>query len=363
MADDLVRIAVATWGPRCTANGVDPNDFARITGRVERWDDWLDAWCEEAAVHEALGRAALAEGCGLSAGAHLARAAVYYHFGKFLFVHDRERMVAAHRKAVACLDAALPHLEPPGRRIAVPYAGVELAGVLRAPRGEGPFPTVLLLPGLDSTKEELRATEALFLERGLATVAVDGPGQGEAELLLPIEPAFERPGAAMLDALAAQPEVDGDRLAVWGVSLGGYYACRVAAFDPRVRACVTLGGPYDFGAVFDQLPPLTRLAFTVRAGCAGEAAAAKRARELTLEGVAARIRCPLQVVFGGRDRLFPVAQAERLAAEAAGPVDLRVLEDGNHGCANLPAHHRYATADWVARQLGGRLVGPGDPAA
>ena len=59
---------------------------------------------------------------------------------------------------------------------------------------------MVLIPGLDSAKEEFRATEQLFLDRGLATFSVDGPGQGEAEYDLPIRPDWEVPGAAILDA-------------------------------------------------------------------------------------------------------------------------------------------------------------------
>ncbi|MFC7106086.1 alpha/beta hydrolase family protein [Nonomuraea rubra] len=88
---------------------------------------------------------------------------------------------------------------------------------------------MLMLSGLDSAKEEHRVVEQLFLERGLATFAVDGPGQGEAEYDLPIRADWSGPGKALLDALAAEPRIDGSRLGVWGVSLGGYYAPRVAA--------------------------------------------------------------------------------------------------------------------------------------
>ena len=69
-----------------------------------------------------------------------------------------------------------------------------MVGVLRAPRSAGPHPVVILVPGLDSAKEELRPTEQMFLDRGLATFAVDGPGQGEAEYDLPIRPDWEVPG-------------------------------------------------------------------------------------------------------------------------------------------------------------------------
>ena len=121
-----------------------------------------------------------------------------------------------------------------------------------------------MVPGLDSTKEEFRSTEALFLERGLATFSVDGPGQGEAEYDLPIRGDWEVPGQAIVDAVAAQPGIDPERIGVWGVSLGGYYAPRLASGVEQVRACVALAGPYNFGECWDQLPPLTRTAFTAR---------------------------------------------------------------------------------------------------
>jgi 2,6-dihydroxypseudooxynicotine hydrolase len=66
----------------------------------------------------------------------------------------------------------------------------------------------------------------------------------------------------------------------------------------------------------------------------------------------ARIRVPLLVVAGKQDRLIPWQHAERLVAEAAGPTELIMLGDGNHGNMNVAAKHRYRTADWMARQLG-----------
>ncbi len=74
----------------------------------------------------------------------------------------------------------------------------------------------MLIPGLDSAKEEFGAVEQLFLDRGVATLSVDGPGQGEAEYELPIRPDWEVPGAAILDALAAQPGIDPDRIGRMG---------------------------------------------------------------------------------------------------------------------------------------------------
>jgi dipeptidyl aminopeptidase/acylaminoacyl peptidase len=351
--DELVASAISNWAPRFTTNGVAVSDFERITRGLEHWADWCAAWSTVAAEHKALAVEAEAEGRLRSAGQHYAQAAVYYHFAKFLFVQHRIQMRAAHTEAVHCLDAALPYLDPPGRRVEIPFDGGKLVGVLRLPSsGRGPHPLVVMIPGLDSTKEEFRTTEALFLERGVGTFSVDGPGQGEAEYDLPVRADWEKPGSAILDTATGLDGVDPERIAVWGISLGGYYAPRVAAGDRRVRACVALAGPYDFGACWDGLPALTREAFRVRSHLTTDDQAKAHALTLSLEGRAASIRCPLLVVAGKRDRLFPWQDAERLAAEAAaGPATLLLLENGNHGCMNVAAQHRHKTADWVAARL------------
>ena len=181
---------------------------------------------------------------------------------------------------------------------------------------------------------------------------MDGPGQGEAEYDLPIRGDWEVPGQAIVDAVAAQPGIDPDRIGVWGVSLGGYYAPRVASGVDQIRACVALAGPYNFGECWDQLPPLTRTAFTARSFSTDQEQGRERALTLDLTDAATRIRVPLLVVAGKQDRLIPWQHAERLVAEAGGPTELIMLEDGNHGNMNVAAKHRYKTADWMARQLG-----------
>lgn len=349
--DDRVRSAISHWAPRFTTNGVTVADFERITSDLDDWDQWCAAWSAAGAELEALGRTALAEGRTRSAGDHLAQAAVYFHFGKFVLVDDPVQLRAAHDAAVRCLDDALPHLDPPGRRVEIPFEGTRLVGVLRSPSLEQTAPVVVMIPGLDSAKEEFRSTEQLFLDRGVATFSVDGPGQGEVERDLPIRADWSAPGHAILDALATQPEVDVDRVALWGVSLGGYYATRVAAaVGDRVRACVALSGPYDFGACWDRLPPLTRRAFEVRSGAGSDAEARRIASTLSLAGLAGTIPVPLLVVFGRQDRLFPWQHATRLVAEAP-RAELVMLERGNHGCMNVAPQHRPSTADWVAARL------------
>ncbi|MFA6300025.1 MAG: alpha/beta fold hydrolase [Nocardioides sp.] len=350
--DERVASAVAHWGPRFTLNGVTASDFERVTAGVRSWPEWCAAWVAAGSEIEDLGREGLEAGRSRTAGELLAMAAVYHHFGKFVFVEDVEQMRAAHARAVACLDDALPHLDPPGRRLEIPFEDSHLVGVLRRPARKGPHPVVVLLPGLDSTKEELRSTEQTFLDRGLATLSVDGPGQGEAEYHLRIRGDWAPVAEALWQAVGKQRGLDRDRLGVWGVSLGGYYSARVAsALGERAKACVSLAGPFNFGDCWDGLPALTRDTFRVRSGAATDDEARRIALTLDLTHVAGDLVAPLLVVFGREDRLIPWQHAIRLRDAAAGPVEVLMLEDGNHGCANVAPWHRPRTADWLAEQL------------
>jgi dienelactone hydrolase len=352
--DSRVSAAVSHWAPRFIANGIDYNDFVRVTSAIKSWDTWCRQWCAAGAEHERLGRDALADGRQRSAAAHLSQAAVYYHFAKFMFVNDVDQMRAAHLMAVRCAGDALPHLDPPGERVEIPFDGATVAAVFRRPAGSGPHPAVVLIPGLDSAKEEFRPTEDLFLSRGIATLSVDGPGQGEAEYDLAIRPDWEIPGAAIIDALSSLPGVDASRIGVWGVSLGGYYAARVASGDHRVRACISLCPTYCLGDIWDRLPDLSRAAFTVRSKSVSQDQARQRAGELSMAGRAGLINAPVLVVAGKLDRIFPWQDADRLASEIGPHAELLLLADGNHGCANVVYKHRPYSADWMAGHLKGR---------
>ena len=352
MTDGLLETAIANWGPRFTANGVDASDYARITNVLERWDDWCRAWSSGAEDHLELGAAALEEGRRRSACESFARAATYFHFAKFLFVHDRSQSMVAHARAVAALNQATPLFDTPSSREVIDFKGSQLVALFRTPKASGPHPTVLLIPGLDSTKEEFRDVEQAFLDRGMATFALDGPGQGEAEWTLPLQPEWDEVGEVVLAHMHTMPAIDQARIGVWGVSLGGFYAARLASADLPIRATIALAGPYNLGATWKDLNPLTRHAFEVRSFSSSPEEAEKRAWDMTLEGFAEKISQPLMVIMGKRDRLFPWQDGERLANEARGETTFILLEDGNHGCANVSYRHRPLGADWMATRLG-----------
>lgn len=360
MKDPRVQSAIAHWAPRFVSNGVPLTDFQEVTAGVARWEDWCAAWSARGAVHEEIGRRSLAEGFELSAGEHLSRAAACYHFAKFVFVVDPAQMKAAHARAVECRNLALPLLDPPGERVAIPYEGGLLYGNLRKPAGarEGMRPStarppvVVMCMGLDSTKEEMDSNEAVFLARGMATLAFDGPGQGEGEYDFAIRGDYEAPVKAVVDYVETRKDLDGARVGLWGVSLGGYYAPRAAAFEKRAKACIALSGPFDWAECYDQLPALTRDTFRARSKSESDERARRHAATLTLRDAAKDITCPLFIVAGKQDGIVPWRQGERLAASVSGPVVRCFIEDGNHVANNRVYRYRSQSADWMAHCLG-----------
>lgn len=350
--DEQVQSAIDNWAPRFIANGVDINDFERVTTSVERWDDWCQKWSECGLLHEQMGEKAEAERQYESAAYHYFHAAISYHFGKYLFVQNQDEFRAAHEHVVHDYQKALPFFDFPGEHITIPYEnGAKMYGVLRKPWHTPKPPIVILVPGLDSVKEELHAYGDDFLRRGMAVLAIDGPGQGEMEFAHPLRHDYEVPIHYAINYLEGRPDVDASRIGLMGVSLGGQLVVRAAAFEPRVRATIENCGAYDHAENFGGKPKVTRNAFIHRLKANSEAEALNKLQQFNLRGVAEKVTTPLLVVQGVRDRLVPPEQGKRIAAEAGSNAEIWLFEDGNHVCNNIPFKHRPQQADWMRQKL------------
>jgi pimeloyl-ACP methyl ester carboxylesterase len=353
MSDSDIQAAIAHWAPRFVTQGVDANDFRRVTASITRWDEWLDAWSDNGNLHTSLAEEAASLGRTLTAGQAWMRAALSYHFAKFVWVLDMEKHRIATDKSVNAMRRAHKFLDPSAERIHIPFDGARLVGNLRRPANSTRPNLVILLPGLDSTKEEFFNWENVFLHRGLATFSLDGPGQGESGYSMSLRHDYEIATTATIDALSYREDLNIDRLGIAGVSMGGYYAARSAAQDHRIRAVVTVGGPYDVGSGFAARPEISRAAFTKYSGATSFEEAQIIANKLTLEPVIGNLVAPMLVIFGRMDRLVPYQQAERVVAEAA-HARLVMFEEGNHVCNNLPYRYQPLAGDWMAEQLSGQ---------
>lgn len=353
MSDPMLAETLRDRLPRLFAAGADHNDIQQVLREVKSFDQWPRAWEKLADARMALGAEALEKGRKLSAGAAFQQGALHYHFAQFVLFDDLAlKRHLQHAQRAAFLRAA-PLIRPPARHVQVKFDGAALSGHLRLPDDTGARPAcVMLNPGADSMPEEFYTLENMFLARGLATFSYEGPGQGLVREQLVLRPDYEVPIAALIDALLADGAVDGDRLGIWGRSFGAYCALR-GATDPRIRACVSIGGFYNMGDVWSRMPKGTTDSLGFAMGTESLAAGQDAARAYTLRGVLAGVRCPVLIVHSGQDNVCPVTESQRMIDELGAHGTLALFEDGNHVCDNIPYRVRPLMADWLAERLAG----------
>lgn len=354
----FVEECFEAWTSRFIANGVDGNDLGRLRDRIETWAEWCPAFRDLGEAHAGLGESALDRGDTESAGEHFRAAAMVYHFGSHVWHEDDRLRDETHRLAVECFGRAGPHLDPPVERLeATTAAGFEVVGNLRVPEAgpdgaPGESPVVILLPGLDSIKEELSAYDPYFHARGLATLAVDGPGQGETWYHHGMTDRYHRFISAVIDRLESHDPagVDPGRLATLGVSLGGFYAPQVAAFDDRVDACVGISGPFVVGPASKYQSALHREQFLWACQTDSLVEADEITEAMSLREVIEDLRVPSLMVTGGADTIVHPAETERIAARAPGGEFL-LYEDAGHVCNDIPYEYKPRVADWLRSHL------------
>lgn len=353
--DPLVQEVLDIWFARFVAGQIPLGDITATVSRIGDWSDWGPEWAATATVHEEMGETAWDEGRRVSAVASFITAARCYHLSYFLSVDNQEAHADGLAKMLECHDRVLPYMEPPVEKVSIPFPEANLVGLLSNPAADGPAPVVIVLPGLDSTKETRHGGRGPLLRRGMAVLSLDGPGQGEMSAKLPIRHDYEVAVSAAIDALETREDVDTSRVGLIGGSLGGYYACRAAAFEPRVTAAVANCGPYDWIACWDELPEVTRGAFRQYSWSESDEEAREKAKALDLTGVAPEITQPLIVVHGMLDPLIGVEHAQRIAEEAQNAT-LLTVDDATHGVSNLAYRFAPQVNDWMATQLGGIVM-------
>ena len=364
----LVTKGMAPYG--AVALGEIDEVCERLKPRQHEPDAWREEWCAMGARLEKVAIAAAAAGREHTAGNYYLRAGMYYFTGeRFIPPGDLKREVG--RKALECQHAGLRRRHPNIEPVEVAYEGTTLPALfMKAPGVAGRAPTVVVFDGMDNCKEMSVLLAGLeFAARGMHTLAIDGPGQGESLRLrgLSARHDYEVPGAAAFDHVAARPDVDPARVVVMGYSFGGYYAARVAAFERRYAAGVAFAAlHWDLAAWQREIKrrhdtdPRTTAQSTFHfpwvMGCPDMDAAIEKARGFSLAGVAERIVCPFLVVHAEDDQVVPVASARAMhAAIGAARKELRILTAADGGTYHAQADNRQVgvdyIADWIAAEL------------
>jgi len=225
-------------------------------------------------------------------------------------------------------DAAQYLKRPRLEHVEIPYAGTSLPAIYvhaePVNRG-GPVPAVVFFDGLDITKEiQYFKGVADLVARGIACLVVDGPGNGESIRFrnLYLRHDTEHYATPVFDWLAARPEVDPKRIGVMSISLGGYYAPRAAAYEPRYACCLAWGAQWDYQKIwrerFERLaradtPSLSvahqHIAWVLNASSQDDVL--KRLEPFKLDGVVQKIACPFLMLHGEGDEQIPLAEAQK----------------------------------------------------
>jgi len=210
--------------PRFFAGGMDPCDFLEVMKTMENWDDWIRGITKYANERLALAEEALADNRQLSAGEYFLSAGIYYHFAVLSYFENLEQKAEVKAKSLKAYEKGMGLVKPSVRRLDIPHDSYTMAAHLRLPlTGKAPYPLVFLLPGVDSVKEEYFPFSEVLLKRGLATLAFEGPGQGETRAFAPMVD-YERAFISAFDYISAMPEICEERISIYGRSMGGYLA-------------------------------------------------------------------------------------------------------------------------------------------
>ncbi|RQR24600.1 S9 family peptidase [Burkholderia sp. Bp9142] len=336
---------------RFLADGVHYRDLINIRNEIRDWDDWRKIWSAYAAEAESRGEAALMKDAGVTAADEFFRASLYYHYAQFLYFDDVNVKEKIHKAKTDAFARAAPLLDPPAEIVTFPFRGIDITGYLRTPESLEKPPVVLLIGGLDTTKEDYRSVSDICLKRGMATLAFDGPGQGETVFKMRTIPDFEAAISAAIDYLETRPEVDTGRIGIVGRSMGGYFAPRAASVDRRIKVLVAWGAVYDL-LPMDQHTPPNRTALTFITGKANAKEAEDYLSFLNLQGYADRITVPTLVIHGGLDRVTPFYNAEKLLADIKSEhIETMLLMDSGHCCHDKSHIVRPAIGDFLARYI------------
>lgn len=320
---------------------------------AEFWQVWMERW---SALGETHARAADRAASARTARHYNRAAAACFHWAEFMYFADGEAKRALRalvrerfRRSVDVRALALTEGTIAWRGTTIPYYLLWPG----AAEPSSPVPCMILSNGLDSVTEvEMVALAEPLLERGIAALLFDGPGQGInlGRHALPEQP--EDMVAPLLAELGETKGIDARRLGVLGISFGGAIALRAAvAHGAHLRCVVNLSGGPELRA-FETLPRRLKPDFACAFGH-DDPVEMQRRFDLLAIGPEQVSATDVLSVHGALDDIFPIAPLRALDARWGGRHLLNVYETEAHACLNYIACYSQEAADWAAAQLCG----------
>lgn len=352
------------WLSQTTYSGAEIGECISTAHLIQDGDNesWLREWEKTAHRVEGIARECLSQGHKVSAREAFLRATTYYE-AAFFYASDKDpRKFELYRHHQECFQSAGALFDTPFEPVRIPYEGRFLPGYFMRPDNSGVRrPTVMIMTGGDGTAERLyfNGGGAAGLRRGYNVLCFEGPGQPGAYLLdrsLTYRYDWEVPVAAVIDYLEGRPEVDGDRIAFVGYSMGGHFVPRAAAFEKRIASCVTVClTPEVHQAIFETLgltgmesgKPVNEAQLTTRqrygleeimprfgfSNGVSDLAAFKEMliNKMTLWGLEDKITCPLLSISTTGEGKYTFDNAKAFFEKLSNPLNRFVLTGEEQG--------------------------------
>ena len=371
LIDNIIRANGIDWDqPRTTylnaPCGLEAAaDFAAIRQRVQKFADCSPAFEAAARRREARAVAAQAAGQTVEARENYFIAAVHWGAAQWPFDENNKQNLFCNERKRECYGNYAKLADHNVEPVWIPFKDQPLPAWLHLPPGYqgGRIPAVVTVPGMDSFKEISVAMYGdRWLNRGIAVLAVDGPGQYESAVLgIPVTVEnWTTAGSATMDWLAARTEIDLGRVGVAGNSFGSLFSTLMVAHEPRFKACAVTAPCLEPGChtIFEEASPTFKQRFMYMAQYEDEAAFDRFRQTLTWQGHAEKIAAPYLCITGESDELCPLVYTEQLFKTLKAPRQLVIYQDSRHGIGNVPSATLGPSvpalvADWMAARLAG----------
>jgi alpha-beta hydrolase superfamily lysophospholipase len=370
--DNIIRANGIDWDqPRSiylsAPCGVEANaDFAAIRARVQKMADIGPAFESTAKRREAKASAAEAEGNLITARDNWYMAAIHFGAAEWRYDDSGKQHIELHKKKRECFSNYARLADHKIEAVSIPFKGKSIPAWLHLPPNyrEGRVPVVIAIPGMDSFKEtSVALANDRWMQRGVAVLAIDGPGQYESPLLgvyVSMQNWIDA-GPAVVDWLLGRSEIDGQKIGVTGTSFGSFFGTILTASEPRIAATAVISTCLEPGChtIFEEASPTFKKRFMWMSNYTDEAKFDQFAKTLTWEGHVEKIRKPYLVVAGEADELSPLEYTERMVYAMSAPRQLVVYADSRHSVGNVPAANLgpfppILVADWLVARLNGK---------
>jgi fermentation-respiration switch protein FrsA (DUF1100 family) len=372
--DAVIRTVGVEWDQARIGSKSKPGgeaavaDFRAAARKMKKFDDIHREFAAAARKREAKARAFEEQGRTVAAGESYIAAALLWASACWPIFEANATLHEFEARMNACYAKFIKFAPHPVERVEIPFQGKHLPAYLHLPRKPAPgekFPCIISIGGMDGSKENMVAIYGdRFLTRGLAVLALDGPGQAESvgRGIFFTESNFGQAGLAVHRWLSQHSAIDIGRLAIRSSSFGSYFGTvAAAALGDKIRGYAVSGVCQEPGCytIFNMASPTFKARFMFMSGYDDEAAFDRFCKKIDLRPIAPKIKCPYMVIAGENDQLSPIEHTERLFETITAPKRLVIYEGANHGVGDAPSvengeEKNTLLADWLLDRIKGK---------